>query len=147
MQHAPGWLQGQAAVPGCIPDIPVPSAAGVEALFADLGHFSRAAIQIGILCVVYPSLIVTYLGQAAYLTVGTPEFLDSLMRAQHVFRSSAGLPLRCRCTPPVAYPVQVHPEDVSVTFYKALPGWWATPLSPRGQPGHKLHASVAHVAP
>ena len=39
-----------------------------EALFADLGHFNRQSIQLGMLCIVYPALLVTYLGQAAYLT-------------------------------------------------------------------------------
>lgn len=39
-----------------------------EALFADLGHFSRHAIQISTFCLLWPSLMLTYLGQAAYLT-------------------------------------------------------------------------------
>lgn len=39
-----------------------------EALFADLGHFSRYAIQISTFGLLWPSLILTYLGQAAYLT-------------------------------------------------------------------------------
>ena len=39
-----------------------------EALFADLGHFNRQSIQIGMLFIVYPALLLTYLGQAAYLT-------------------------------------------------------------------------------
>ncbi|KAK9799835.1 hypothetical protein WJX73_007321 [Symbiochloris irregularis] len=40
---------------------------GAEALFADLGHFNKASIQMSWFCVVFPSLILTYLGQAAYL--------------------------------------------------------------------------------
>ncbi|GAX85040.1 hypothetical protein CEUSTIGMA_g12460.t1 [Chlamydomonas eustigma] len=40
---------------------------GTEALFADLGHFSRPAIGIGFSCIAYPSLILAYLGQGAYL--------------------------------------------------------------------------------
>ena len=39
-----------------------------EALFADLGHFSRYAIQISTFGLLWPSLMLTYLGQAAYLT-------------------------------------------------------------------------------
>ena len=39
-----------------------------EALFADLGHFSRHAIQISTFGLLWPSLMLTYLGQAAYLT-------------------------------------------------------------------------------
>ena len=44
------------------------SITGAEALFADLGHFNRQSIQLGMLCIVYPALLLTYLGQAAYLT-------------------------------------------------------------------------------
>jgi len=40
---------------------------GTEAMFADLGHFSFRSIQIAFTSLVYPCLIVTYLGQAAYL--------------------------------------------------------------------------------
>ncbi|KAL3135172.1 hypothetical protein ABBQ38_006263 [Trebouxia sp. C0009 RCD-2024] len=39
-----------------------------EATYADLGHFSRPAIRISFLVICYPVLIVTYLGQAAWLT-------------------------------------------------------------------------------
>ncbi|XP_010525379.1 PREDICTED: potassium transporter 2 [Tarenaya hassleriana] len=41
---------------------------GSEAMFADLGHFSYAAIQIAFTFVVYPALILAYMGQAAYLS-------------------------------------------------------------------------------
>lgn len=40
---------------------------GTEALFADLGHFSRRSIQLSCLGLVFPSLVLIYLGQAAYL--------------------------------------------------------------------------------
>ena len=40
---------------------------GVEALYADLGHFSRVAIQISFPCFVYPPLVLAYLGQGARL--------------------------------------------------------------------------------
>ncbi|KAI9713939.1 MAG: hypothetical protein M1820_000669 [Bogoriella megaspora] len=40
---------------------------GVEALFADLGAFSRRAIQLSWLCVAYPCLLLAYIGQAAYI--------------------------------------------------------------------------------
>ncbi|KAJ4839724.1 Potassium transporter 2 [Turnera subulata] len=39
-----------------------------EAMFADLGHFSYAAIQIAFTFMVYPALILAYMGQAAYLS-------------------------------------------------------------------------------
>ncbi|KAL6613867.1 hypothetical protein ACP70R_036137 [Stipagrostis hirtigluma subsp. patula] len=40
---------------------------GAEAMFADLGHFNRSSIQMAFSAVVYPSLILAYSGQAAYL--------------------------------------------------------------------------------
>ncbi|PIA62116.1 hypothetical protein AQUCO_00200247v1 [Aquilegia coerulea] len=41
---------------------------GSEAMFADLGHFSQLSIQFAFTFVVYPSLILAYMGQAAYLS-------------------------------------------------------------------------------
>ncbi|KAK4778088.1 hypothetical protein SAY87_018275 [Trapa incisa] len=41
---------------------------GAEAMFADLGHFSYSAIQIAFTFMVYPALILAYMGQAAYLS-------------------------------------------------------------------------------
>ncbi|GAB4832041.1 Potassium transporter 2 [Ancistrocladus abbreviatus] len=41
---------------------------GSEAMFADLGHFSYVAIQIAFTFLVYPTLILAYMGQAAYLS-------------------------------------------------------------------------------
>lgn len=49
---------------------------GVEALFADLGAFSRQAIQLSWLCYVLPCLILAYTGQAAYISVH-PEAYDN----------------------------------------------------------------------
>jgi KUP system potassium uptake protein len=40
---------------------------GVEALFADLGAFSRRAIQLSWSCYVFPCLLLAYCGQAAYI--------------------------------------------------------------------------------
>jgi KUP system potassium uptake protein len=42
---------------------------GVEALFADLGAFSKNAIQISWLCYTFPCLLLAYIGQAAYISV------------------------------------------------------------------------------
>ncbi|KAF9626283.1 hypothetical protein IFM89_031953 [Coptis chinensis] len=42
---------------------------GSEAMFADLGHFSQLSIKIAFTCMVYPSLILAYMGQAAYLSM------------------------------------------------------------------------------
>ncbi|CAN1353638.1 Potassium transporter 2 [Linum perenne] len=41
---------------------------GSEAMFADLGHFSYTAIQVAFTFLVYPALILAYMGQAAYLS-------------------------------------------------------------------------------
>lgn len=41
---------------------------GSEAMFADLGHFTQLSIKIAFTTVVYPSLILAYMGQAAYLS-------------------------------------------------------------------------------
>ncbi|OWM76047.1 hypothetical protein CDL15_Pgr009692 [Punica granatum] len=42
---------------------------GSEAMFADLGHFSQLSIKIAFTFMVYPSLILAYMGQAAYLSM------------------------------------------------------------------------------
>ncbi|KAG1364071.1 potassium transporter 6 [Cocos nucifera] len=41
---------------------------GSEAMYADLGHFSQLSIKIAFTSVVYPSLVLAYMGQAAYLS-------------------------------------------------------------------------------
>ncbi|OAY34572.1 potassium transporter 6 [Manihot esculenta] len=41
---------------------------GSEAMFADLGHFSQLSIKIAFTSLVYPSLVLAYMGQAAYLS-------------------------------------------------------------------------------
>ncbi|CAL0330966.1 unnamed protein product [Lupinus luteus] len=41
---------------------------GSEAMFADLGHFSQLSIKIAFTSVVYPCLILAYMGQAAYFS-------------------------------------------------------------------------------
>ncbi|GAB2214218.1 hypothetical protein Droror1_Dr00018558 [Drosera rotundifolia] len=41
---------------------------GSEAMFADLGHFSQLSIQAAFTVVVYPALVLAYMGQAAYLS-------------------------------------------------------------------------------
>lgn len=42
---------------------------GVEALFADIGAFSRCAVQVSWLGYAYPCLLLAYSGQAAYISV------------------------------------------------------------------------------
>ncbi|XP_068667077.1 potassium transporter 26-like [Aristolochia californica] len=40
---------------------------GAEAMFADLGHFNKRSIQVAFIGFVYPALVLTYSGEAAYL--------------------------------------------------------------------------------
>uniref|UniRef100_A0A0E0K0F8 Potassium transporter n=1 Tax=Oryza punctata TaxID=4537 RepID=A0A0E0K0F8_ORYPU len=40
---------------------------GTEAMFADLGHFNIREIQLSFTCVLFPSVALCYMGQAAYL--------------------------------------------------------------------------------
>lgn len=42
---------------------------GVEALFADLGAFSKRAIQLSWLLITFPCLLMAYIGQAAFISV------------------------------------------------------------------------------
>lgn len=45
---------------------------GGEAMYADLGHFCAGPIRIGWFAVVFPALVLNYLGQGAYLLGGEP---------------------------------------------------------------------------
>ncbi|AMS41808.1 MULTISPECIES: potassium transporter Kup [Aminobacter] len=52
---------------------------GAEALYADLGHFGRRPIVLAWLCIVFPCLLLNYVGQGAFVlshngTVGHPFF-------------------------------------------------------------------------
>ncbi|KAI9296532.1 potassium transporter [Neoconidiobolus thromboides FSU 785] len=42
---------------------------GVEALFADLGHFNRISIRLSATSIVFPCLLLTYFGQAAQISL------------------------------------------------------------------------------
>ncbi|KAK6160177.1 hypothetical protein DH2020_003558 [Rehmannia glutinosa] len=50
---------------------------GAEAMFADLGHFSVPSIQIAFTTVVFPCLLLAYMGQAAYL-IKHPHSADKI---------------------------------------------------------------------
>ncbi|XP_016435721.2 potassium transporter 4 isoform X2 [Nicotiana tabacum] len=50
------------------------SVAGTEAMYADLGHFSAFSMRITFAFVVYPCLVIQYMGQAAFLS----KNIDSL---------------------------------------------------------------------
>jgi KUP system potassium uptake protein len=51
---------------------------GGEAMYADLGHFGALPIRLSWFTVVYPALLLNYLGQGAWLLSGAPVAGDSL---------------------------------------------------------------------
>ncbi len=51
---------------------------GGEALYADMGHFGASPIRAGWFGLVYPALILNYLGQGAFLLGGAPVAGDKL---------------------------------------------------------------------
>uniref|UniRef100_A0A0D9X8Q3 Potassium transporter n=1 Tax=Leersia perrieri TaxID=77586 RepID=A0A0D9X8Q3_9ORYZ len=53
---------------------------GAEAMFADLGHFSKRSIQIAFLSSIYPSLVLTYAGQTAYLINNVDDLSDGFYK-------------------------------------------------------------------
>ncbi|GMH06904.1 hypothetical protein Nepgr_008744 [Nepenthes gracilis] len=58
------------------------SITGTEAMFADIGHFTAFSIRLAFGCVVYPCLVVQYMGQAAFLSKNISKipntFYDSI---------------------------------------------------------------------
>ncbi|XP_068659601.1 potassium transporter 6-like isoform X2 [Aristolochia californica] len=69
--------------------------AGSEAMFADLGHFSKKSVKISFCFLVYPSLVLCYMGQTAYMSANyhgeSVHFLGASMpgSAHHVFTALA----------------------------------------------------------
>ncbi|XP_019174800.1 PREDICTED: potassium transporter 4-like [Ipomoea nil] len=63
------------------------SVTGTEAMFADLGHFSSFSMRLAFVFVVYPCLVVQYMGQAAFLSKNiasiSNSFYDSVPGAAH----------------------------------------------------------------
>lgn len=57
------------------------SITGTEALFADLCHFPVLAIQIAFTFVVFPCLLLAYMGQAAYLMKNQGHVIDAFYRS------------------------------------------------------------------
>ncbi|KAM0856777.1 hypothetical protein ACQ4PT_048852 [Festuca glaucescens] len=55
--------------------------AGTEAMFADLGHFNVRAIQIGFSVVLLPSVLLAYMGQAAYLRIYPENVADTFYKS------------------------------------------------------------------
>ncbi|HZZ22161.1 MAG TPA: KUP/HAK/KT family potassium transporter [Roseiarcus sp.] len=54
---------------------------GGEAMYADVGHFGALPIRLSWFAVVYPALLINYLGQGAYLMGGGPVAGDKLFYA------------------------------------------------------------------
>ncbi|KAJ1289511.1 hypothetical protein BS78_02G170000 [Paspalum vaginatum] len=59
---ATNGIKAWSALGGCVLCI-----TGAEAMFADLGHFSVKSIQVAFTAVVFPCLLLAYMGQAAFL--------------------------------------------------------------------------------
>ncbi|XP_072985625.1 probable potassium transporter 17 isoform X2 [Typha latifolia] len=53
---------------------------GAEAMFADLGHFNKRSIQMAFIFSIYPSLVLTYAGQTAYLIKNLDEHSDGFYK-------------------------------------------------------------------
>ncbi|KAF0891498.1 hypothetical protein E2562_009907 [Oryza meyeriana var. granulata] len=54
---------------------------GTEAMFADLGHFNIRAIQLSFTCVLFPSVALCYMGQAAYLRKFPQDVSDTFYKS------------------------------------------------------------------
>ncbi|GJN21174.1 hypothetical protein PR202_gb08630 [Eleusine coracana subsp. coracana] len=54
---------------------------GTEAMFADLGHFNIRAIQISFTGIIFPSVALCYLGQAAYLRKFPEDVADTFYKS------------------------------------------------------------------
>jgi K+ transporter len=70
---------------------------GVEALFADLGAFSKRAVQISWLFFAFPCLLLAYIGQAAYIS----QVSDSLRVPMFIARLLTDGFLRMRLRRPI----------------------------------------------
>ncbi|XP_058731199.1 probable potassium transporter 17 isoform X1 [Vicia villosa] len=53
---------------------------GSEAMFADLGHFNPRSIQLAFIFTIYPSLVLTYAGQTAYLIKNPNDHNDGFYK-------------------------------------------------------------------
>ncbi|XWS10318.1 hypothetical protein CRYUN_Cryun39dG0065900 [Craigia yunnanensis] len=68
---------GWSSLGGCI----VLCITGAEAMFADLGHFCQLSVRIGFTAVVYPCLVLAYMGEAAYLSKHRMNLQSSFYKA------------------------------------------------------------------
>ncbi|XP_072959773.1 potassium transporter 7-like [Typha angustifolia] len=54
---------------------------GTEAMFADLGHFTDASIRLAFVSLIYPCLVLQYMGQAAFLSKNFVEVHTSFYQS------------------------------------------------------------------
>ncbi|KQK14791.1 potassium transporter 7 [Brachypodium distachyon] len=54
---------------------------GTEAMFADLGHFTASSIRLAFVGVIYPCLVLQYMGQAAFLSKNISDVEDSFYQS------------------------------------------------------------------
>ncbi|KAK9819477.1 hypothetical protein WJX81_000858 [Elliptochloris bilobata] len=64
---------------------------GAEALFADMGHFNRTALQISTMTMVYPCIMASYIGQGAYL-LSVPDSVEAQPHNGTFWKSLPGGP-------------------------------------------------------
>ncbi|KAK9669808.1 hypothetical protein RND81_13G155600 [Saponaria officinalis] len=50
---------------------------GTETMFADIGHFTAFSVRLVFACVIYPCLVIQYMGQAAYLSMNLKTIENS----------------------------------------------------------------------
>ncbi|KAK9678050.1 hypothetical protein RND81_11G184800 [Saponaria officinalis] len=50
---------------------------GTETMFADIGHFTTFSVRLVFACVIYPCLVVQYMGQAAFLSMNLKSIENS----------------------------------------------------------------------
>jgi len=79
---------------------------GGEALYADMGHFGAKPIRLGWFTVVYPALLINYLGQGAYLLSGNAVI------NRHIFYSMV--------PPPFLFPMVILATAATVIASQAL---------------------------
>ena len=73
--HAIGFLYAHGAIGFVVLGSVFLAVTGAEALYADMGHFGRAPIQMAWLLFVLPALILNYLGQGAHI-IADPAAVD-----------------------------------------------------------------------
>ncbi|RZC49341.1 hypothetical protein C5167_017764 [Papaver somniferum] len=54
---------------------------GTEALFADLAHFPLSAVRLAFTTIVFPCLLLAYIGQAAYIVQNQDHVIDAFYRS------------------------------------------------------------------